>query len=44
MLDKLIYITLGVVFAFCAVVLFCLLPFDKLFSRKSKKGKHADKE
>ena len=42
MVEVFIYITLGVVFGFCAVMLFCLLPVDKLFSRKGKKGKHAD--
>ena len=42
MVKVFIYITLGVVFGFCAVMIFCLLPVDKLFSRKGKKGKHAD--
>jgi hypothetical protein len=42
MLEIIIYITLGVVFGFCAVMLCCLFPIDKLFSRKGKKGKRAD--
>ena len=42
MFNIIIYITLGVVFAFCAVMLFCLLPFDKIACRKDRKSKLTD--
>ena len=42
MFQMIIYVTLGVVFAFCAVMLFCLLWVDRIFSRKSRK--HDDQE
>lgn len=37
MADIIIDITLGLVFAFCAVGIIFLLPVKKLFSRKGKK-------
>ena len=42
MFQMIIYVTLGVVFAFCAVMLFCVLRVDRIFSRKSRK--HDDQE
>ena len=35
------YVTLGVVFAFCAVAVLLILPNEDIFSRKGKKDKRA---
>ena len=39
MIRIIIYVTLGVVFAFCAAAVLMMLPFDKLFGGKRKKNK-----
>lgn len=33
------YVTLGIVFGFCALGLILMLPLEKVFSRKGKRGK-----
>lgn len=39
MFKIIINVTLGIVFAFCAAMIFCVLLADKFFLRKSKKNK-----